>query len=92
MKSINEQKENFICNKIKKLIYEKGLNNSNVVEIIDKNSSQEAKAMCSITIERMNEITNGSSPTLMECILIGQALEKGIGYFYFNGYQVYKTI
>ena len=44
--------------------------------------------MCAITLERMNEITNGSSPTVMECILIGQALEKGIGYFYFNGYQV----
>lgn len=89
MKSIRENKENFICKKIEGLIYEKGLNNSSVVEIIDKNSNEEAKAMCTITLERMNEITNGSSPTLMECILIGQALEKGIGYFYFNGYQVY---
>lgn len=88
MKSIRENKENFICKKIEKLIYEKGLNNSSVVEIIDKNSNEEAKAMCTITLERMNEITNGSYPTLMECILIGQALEKGIGYFYFNGYQV----
>lgn len=44
--------------------------------------------MCTISLERMNEITNGSYPTLMECILIGQALDKGIGYFYFNGYQV----
>ena len=41
-----------------------------------------------LILERMNEITNGSSPTLMECILIGQALEKGVGYFYFNGYQI----
>lgn len=88
MKEIKENKENFICKKIEKLMNEKGLKNGNVVEIIDKNSSQEAKAMCTITIERMNEITNGSYPTLMECILIGQALEKGIGYFYFNGYQV----
>lgn len=66
----------------------KRIKNSRVVEIIDKNSSQEAKAMCTISLERMNEITNGSYPTLMECILIGQALDKGIGYFYFNGYQV----
>lgn len=91
MKDIKENKENFICEKIKKLIHEKGLNNSNVVEIIDKNSNEEAKAMCTISLERMNEITDGSSPTLMECILIGQALEKGIGYFYFNGYQVYRS-
>ena len=88
MKEIKENKENFICKKIEKLIYEKGLKNSRVVEIIDKNSSQEAKAMCTISLERMNEITNGSYPTLMECILIGQALDKGIGYFYFNDYQV----
>lgn len=88
MKSIRENKENFICKKIEKLMHEKELKNSDVVEIIDKNSSSEAKAMCAITLERMNEITNGSYPTLMECILIGQALEKGIGYFYFNGYQV----
>ena len=47
--------------------------------------SQEAKSMCIITLERMNEITNGSSTTLIECILIGQSVEKGIGYFYFNG-------
>lgn len=88
MKNIKENTENFICKKIEKLIYEKGLNNSNAVDIIDKNSSQEAKSMCTISLERMNEITNGSYPTLMECILIGQALDKGIGYFYFNGYQV----
>lgn len=88
MKEIKENKENFICKKIEKLMSEKELKSNDVVEIIDKNSSSEAKAMCSITIERMNEITNGSYPTLMECILIGQALEKGIGYFYFNGYQV----
>lgn len=88
MKSVKENKENFICNKINKLIYEKGLNNSNIVEIIGKNSTPEAKAMCTITLERMNEITNGSTPNVMECILIGQALEKGLGYFYFNGYQV----
>lgn len=88
MKEIKENKENFICKKIEKLMNEKGLKNGNVVEIIDKNSSPQAKAMCTITIERMDEITKGSYPTLMECILIGQALEKGIGYFYFNGYQV----
>lgn len=88
MKEIKENKENFICKKIEKLMSEKELKSNDVVEIIDKNSSPEAKAMCSITIKRMNEITNGSYPTLMECILIGQALEKGIGYFYFNGYQV----
>ena len=88
MKEIKENKENFICKKIEKLMSEKELKSNDVVEIIDKNSSPEAKAMCTITIERMNEITNGSYPTLMECILIGQALEKGIGYFYFNGYQV----
>lgn len=45
--------------------------------------------MCTITLERMNEITKGSYPTVMECILIGQALGKGLGYFYYNGYQVY---
>lgn len=39
MKEIKENKENFICKKIEKLIYEKGLKNSRVVEIIDKNSS-----------------------------------------------------
>ena len=88
MKSVNENKENFICNKIGKLISEKGLDNHKLVEIIDNNSNPQAKAMCTITLERMNEITNGSSPTVMECILIGQALEKGLGYFYFNGYQV----
>lgn len=82
MKSIRKDKENLICSKIEKLIYEKGLNNSNVVEIIDKNSSEKIKAMCTITLERMNEITNGSSPTVMECILIGQSLEKSLGYFY----------
>lgn len=86
MKSISKNKENLICNKIKKLIYEKGLNNSNVVEIIDKNSNEKIKAMCTITLERMDEITNGSSPTVMECILIGQSLEKGLGYFY--GFQI----
>ena len=42
MKNIKENTENFICKKIEKLIYEKGLNNSNAVDIIDKNSSQEA--------------------------------------------------
>ena len=41
------------------------------------------------TINRMNEIIQGSCPTVLECILIGQALEKGIGYFYYNGYQAY---
>ena len=37
----------------------------------------------------MNEIIKGSCPTVLECILIAQALEKGIGYFYYNGYQAY---
>jgi hypothetical protein len=30
----------------------------------------------------MNEITKGSYPTVMECILIGQALGKDLAYFY----------
>jgi hypothetical protein len=45
MKEIKENKENFICKKIEKLMSEKELKNNYVVEIIDKNSSPEAKAM-----------------------------------------------
>lgn len=73
MRNSKRDKDNFTCKKIRELIYKKGLKNSNVVE----------------TLERMNEITKGSYPTVMECILIGQALGKGLGYFYYNGYQVY---
>lgn len=47
------------------------------------------KRICPLTINRMNEIIQGSCPTVLECILIGQVLEKGIGYFYYNGYQAY---
>ena len=89
MRNSKRENDNFTCKKIRELIYKKGLKNSNVVEIIDKNSSPEVKAMCTITLERMNGITKGSYPTVMECILIGQALGKGLGYFYYNGYQVY---
>lgn len=89
MRNSKRGKENFTCKKIRELIYKKGLKNSNVVEIIDKNSSKDVKQICTITIERMNEITDNIAPTVMECILIGQALGKGIGYFYYNGYQIY---
>ncbi|WP_195989990.1 hypothetical protein [Clostridium sp. D53t1_180928_C8] len=89
MRNSKRDKDNFTCKKIRELIYKKGLKNSNVVEIIDKNSSKDVKQICTITIERMNEITDNIAPTVMECILIGQALGKGIGYFYYNGYQIY---
>lgn len=89
MSNRNIHNTNYVCKRINDLMQMKKLQCEDVVKIIDKESSEELKEICSITIERMKEITDNIPPTLLECILIGQALGKGIGYFYYNGYQIY---
>ena len=84
------KKESFTCNKLKSLMEAKKIKSEDIVKIIDEKSSEKVKRICPLTINRMNKIIQGSCPTVLECILIGQALEKGIGYFYYNGYQVYQ--
>ncbi|CAM2079803.1 MAG: hypothetical protein NSGCLCUN01_04031 [uncultured Clostridium sp.] len=88
MKRLNN-KESFTCKKLKSLMEAKKFKSEDIVKIIDEKSSDKVKRICPLTISRMNEIIQGSCPTVLECILIAQALEKGIGYFYYNGYQVY---
>lgn len=82
------QKESFTCNKLKSLMEAKKIKSEDIVKIIDEKSSEKVKRICPLTINR-DKIIQGSCPTVLECILIGQALEKGIGYFYYNGYQAY---
>lgn len=84
-----DKKGNFTCNKLKSLMEVKKIKSEDIVKIIDEKSSDKVKRICPLTINRMNEIIQGSCPTVLECILIAQALEKGIGYFYYNGYQAY---
>ena len=89
MKKRLYKKESFTCNKLKSLMETKKIKSEDIVKIIDEKSSEKVKRICPLTINRMNEIIQGSCPTVLECILIGQALEKGKGYFYYNGYQAY---
>ena len=84
-----DKKESFTCKKLNSLMEAKKMRSEDIVKIINEKSSDKVKRICSLTIDRMNEIIQGSCPTVLECILIAQALEKGIGYFYYNGYQVY---
>ena len=88
MKRLNN-KESFTCKKLNSLMEAKKMKSEDIVKIINEKSSKEVKEVCSLTINRMNEIIQGSCPTVLECILIAQALGKGIGYFYYNGYQAY---
>lgn len=64
------------------------ISNENLADIIIENSTKEIKGLCNITLDRVNEIIKGSSPSILECILISEALGKVLGYFYYNGYQV----
>ena len=82
------EQENYICQKIIKLMNRNMITNEKLIKIINENSTKEIKSICPITLDRMNEITTGSIPSLIECLLIGQALGKGLGYFHYNGYQV----
>ncbi|MBS6504056.1 MAG: hypothetical protein KH415_21040 [Clostridium sp.] len=84
----NIEKESYTCKRINKLIELNELTSENLMIIINDNSSKELKNICNLTLSRINEIIKGSCPSLLECILIGQALGKGLGYFYYNGYQV----
>lgn len=84
----NTNQENYICQKVIKLMKKNKVTNKKLVNIINENSTKEIRAICTITLDRMNEITTGSIPSLIECLLIGQALGKGLGYFHYNGYQV----
>lgn len=84
-----DKKESFTCKKLKSLMEAKKVKSEDIVKIIDEKSREKVKRICPLTINRMNEIIQGGCPTVLECILIAQALEKGIGYFYYNGYQVY---
>ncbi len=84
----NIEKESRTCKKINRLMELNELTSENLLLIINNTSSNELKNICNLTLSRINEITKGSCPSLLECILIGQALGKGLGYFYYNGYQV----
>jgi len=80
----NTKKENYICQKIIKLMKMNRLTTKELLDIIIKNSTNEIKALSSITLDRLNEIVQGNTPSLIECILIGQVLGKDLGYFYYN--------
>ena len=84
----NTNQENYICQKVINLMKKNNVTNKKLVNIINENSTKEIRAVCTITLDRMNEITTGSVPSLIECLLIGQALGKGLGYFHYNGYQI----
>ena len=82
------EQKNYICQKIIKLMNRNMVTNEKLIKIINENSTKEIRAICTITLDRINEITTGSIPSLIECLLIGQALGKGLGYFHYNGYQI----
>lgn len=82
------EQKNYICQKIIKLMNRNMVTNEKLIKIINEKSTKEIKSICSITLDRINEITNGSIPSLIECLVIGQALGKGLGYFHYNGYQI----
>ncbi len=84
----NIEKESYTSKKINRLMELNELTSENLILIIDDNSSKELKTICNLTLSRINEIIRGSSPSLLECLLIAEALGKGLGYFYYNGYQV----
>lgn len=69
--------ESYTCKRINKLIELNELTSENLMIIINDNSSKELKNICNLTLSRINEIIKGSCPSLLECILIGQALSKG---------------
>lgn len=79
---MKEKEFNGVCFKIGSLIYSKGLNAEVVAEIINKGSIEKLKNICTVSVERLKNIIAGSEPTVIECILIGQALEKDLAYFY----------
>ena len=64
------------------------LSTDELLELAKEQARRVSANLVETTSSQMNEIIQGSCPTVLECILIGQALEKGIGYFYFNGYQI----
>ncbi|MCR1950450.1 hypothetical protein NSA50_05135 [Clostridium sp. DSM 100503] len=80
----NTKKENLICQKVIKLMEKNNVTNKNLVHIINKNSTKEVKSICTITLDRINEIVQGSTPSLIECTLIGQALGKDLSYFHYK--------
>lgn len=84
----NIEKESYTSKKINKLMKINKLTSENLILIIDDNSSKELKNLCNITLDRINQILKGSCPSLLECLLIAEALGKGLSYFYYNGYQV----
>ena len=84
----NTKKESYTSKKINRLMVKLEISNENLADIIIKNSTKEIKGLCNLTLDRVNEIIKGSSPSILECILISEALGKGLGYFYYNGYQV----
>ncbi|MDU2674004.1 MAG: hypothetical protein E7C50_00215 [Clostridium sp.] len=84
----NTKKESYTSKKINRLMDKLEISNENLADIIIKNSTKEIKGLCNLTLDRVNEIIKGSSPSILECILISEALGKGLGYFYYNGYQV----
>lgn len=80
----NTKKENLICQKVIKLMEKNNVTTKSLVHIINKNSTDEIKSICTITLDRINEIVQGSTPSLIECTLIGQALGTDLSYFHYK--------
>lgn len=67
-----------ISEKLKLLINKKGMKVSEIVEIINQNSTYAAKKICNVNQIRLDEILKGSSPSFIETMLILQALGESL--------------
>lgn len=72
----------YSSNKIKDVMNKKGLSVYDVVRKINKLSSKKLKSICRINIDRLVEIIDGDSPTVLECTIISQAIGGDLGSFH----------
>lgn len=67
--------------KIKNLMNTSCVNAEMLANYIKEHQTRIAKNACEITATRIRDIVKGESPTIAECIMIGQALGKDLWYF-----------
>lgn len=72
----------YSSNKIKDGMNKKQLSVYDVVSKINRLSSNKVKRICRINIERLVDIIDGDSPTVLECSIIGQAIGINLGSFH----------
>lgn len=72
-------------NRIEYLMYREKITEEILIKNIKRGLTQKVKAVCNLTPDRVRQILEGSSPTVLESCLIVQALGEKLENLYYQG-------